>query len=93
MGNFTDTDIAVLATILRWHREQESSSMTNGCQIDFISNHVHKSTSRLRQSIKLLLDNDMITEGIKKGLKKTYIITPIGVDALVNVKKNVLNDK
>lgn len=91
MDKFNDTDIMVLGVILK-HGKENGASLNNGIVIDDILHVIKdKSIARIRNSIKLLLSYCYITEGVKVGRKKTYVINEKGIEFLKDIKKNIIN--
>lgn len=91
MDKFNETDLQVLGAVLKWHTDGNGNSLSDGVKIEYIQELVKKSVSRIRNSLNLLIEHGYISEGFKQGLKKTYVIQPLGVAFLANAKKSVID--
>lgn len=91
MGNFNDTDVLVLVTMVKLSKDKEyGNSLSKGVTIDMLEEIVKKSKSRVRTSLKLLMENELIAQGIKVGNKHSYVVLPEAIEWLKSIKKNII---
>lgn len=91
-NNFNDTDVLVLITMVKLSKDKEyGNSLSKGVTIDMLEESVKKSKSRIRTSLKLLLENELIAQGIKVGSKHSYVVLPSSIEWLKSIKKNMIN--
>lgn len=87
--NLTENDIMIMSFMYNVETGV-GLSKAKGVTIDDISVKANSimSTSKVRDGLKKLLSCNFVEYGIKKGKRKTYVVTSNGVEFIKNIKQS-----
>lgn len=91
MKNITQNDIKIMRYMYDI-KTGRGLSQSKAMAIDEISSQIDfVSESKVRNTIRLLLDLGFVDYGIKNGKKNTYLVKPEGLNYIESIKKTVIN--
>lgn len=90
MDIFTQKDIDILKNIIDKNDKTKGRVKTNGTTVKEIQLKTKLSDKKIRNSIQMFLKEGCVINGISNGRSKTYCITSLGIETLVNINKDII---
>lgn len=89
---FTTNDYLILKSIISRNDRKKGLSIGNGTTVKEIVKKTNLSDKKVRQTRDKFIEAGFITEGLKIGREKTYILTPQGFAELNKIRKNIFGE-
>lgn len=89
---FTTKDYQILKAIIDRNDRKKGLSISSGTTIKEIITKTSLSDKKIRETRDKFITEGFITEGLKNGKEKTYILTEQGFKELNRARKNIFGE-
>lgn len=89
---FTTKDYQILKAIIDRNDRKKGLCISNGTTIKEIITKTSLSDKKIRETRNKFIKEGFITEGLKNGKEKTYILTEQGFTELNKIRKNIFGE-